>query len=136
MEYTGTVSDFDICALPKSRPQAHPKNSTRTTPRPMQLIYTDLMGPFASPAKGGYRYISKFTDDYSRMKEVYLLRNKSEATESLHQYNMAVAVPLGLRTEIVRCNKGGKNIVKEFKTLYRRQRRVHRDQHVTAERGI
>ena len=51
------------------------------------------------------------------MKEVYLLRNKSEAAESLHQYNMTVAVPLGLRIEIVRCDKGGEYIGKEFKTL-------------------
>ena len=51
------------------------------------------------------------------MKEIYLLRNKSEAIESLHQYNMTVAVPLGLRIEIVRCDKGGEYIGKEVKTL-------------------
>ena len=139
VEYTGTVSDCDICALSKSRQQAHPKKSTRTTTRPMQIIYTDLMGPFTPPAKGGYRYASKFTDDYSSMKDVYLLRNKSEAAESLHQYNMTVAVPLRLRIEIVRRDKGGEYVGKEFKTLCRQrqhQRRVHRDQHTTAERGI
>ena len=76
VEYTGTVSDCDLFALSKSRQQAHPKESTRTTTRPMQLIYTDLMRSFTPPAKGGYRYVSKFTDGYSRMKEVYLLRNK------------------------------------------------------------
>ena len=75
------------------------------------------MGTFTPPAKGGYRYVSKFTDDHSRIKEVYLLRNKSEAAESLHQYNMIVAVPLGLRIEIVSCDKGGEYIGKEFKTL-------------------
>ena len=89
----------------------------RAHPETMQLIYTDLMRPFTPPAKGGYRYVSKFTDDYPRMKEVYLLRNKSEAAESLDQYNMTVAVPLGLRIEIVRCDKGGEYIGKEFKTL-------------------
>ena len=52
------------------------------------------------------------------MKEVYLLRNKSKAAESLHQYNMTVAVPLGLRIETVRCDKGGEYIGKEFKTLF------------------
>ena len=83
----------------------------------MQPIYTDLMGPFTPPVKGGYRYVSKFTDDYSRMKEVYLPRNMSEAAESLHQYNTTVAVPLELRIEIVRCDKGGEYIGKEFKTL-------------------
>ena len=51
------------------------------------------------------------------MKEVYLLRNKSEVAESLHQYNMTVAVPLGLHIETVRCEKGGEYIGKEFKTL-------------------
>ena len=117
VKYTETVSDCDICALSKSRQHAHSKKSTRTTARPMELIYTDLMGPFTPPAKGGYRYVSKFTDEYSRMKEVSLLRNKSEAAESLHQYNMTVAVPLGLRIEIVRCDKGGEYIGKEFKTL-------------------
>ena len=117
VEYTGTVSDSDICALSKSRQQAHPKKSTRTTTRPMQLIYTDLMRSFTPPAKGEYRYVSTFTDDHSRMKEVYLLRNKSEAAESLHQCNMTVAVPLGLRIETVRCDKSGEYIEKEFKTL-------------------
>ena len=117
VEYTGTVSDCDICVLSMSRQQAHPKKSTRTTTRPIQLIYTNLIGPFTPPAKGRYRYVSKFTNDYSRMKEVHLLRNKFEAAELLHQYNMTVAVPLGLRIEIVRCDKGGEYIGKELKTL-------------------
>ena len=117
MEYAGTVSECNICALSKSRQQVHSEKSTRTTTRPMQLIYTDLMGPFTPPAKGGYRYVSKFTDDSLRTKEVYLLRNKSEAAKSLHQYNMTMAVPLGLRIETVRCGKGSEYIGKEFKTL-------------------
>ncbi|CAN0430209.1 unnamed protein product [Ascophyllum nodosum] len=50
VEYTGTVSDCDICALSKSRQQALPKKSARTTTRPMQLVDTDLMGPFTPPA--------------------------------------------------------------------------------------
>ena len=62
------------------------------------------------PAKGEYRYVSKFSDDYSCMKEIYLLRNKYEAGESLHQYDMTVAVPLVLRIEIVRCDIRGEYI--------------------------
>ena len=51
VECTGAVSDCDICALSKSRQQAHPKKSTRTTTGPMQFIYTDFMGPFTPSAK-------------------------------------------------------------------------------------
>ena len=64
VEYTGTISGCDICSVTKSKQQAHPKKSTRETTRPMQLVYTDLMGPFTPAAKGGYRFVSKFADDY------------------------------------------------------------------------
>ena len=117
VEYTGTTSGCDICSVTKSKQQAHPKKSTRKTTRPMQLVYTDLMGPFTPAAKGGYRFVSKFTDDYSRMKEIFLLKNKTEAAESLHQYNMTVAAPLGLRIENLRCDKGGEYTGQEFRTL-------------------
>ena len=117
VEYTGTISGCDICSVTKSKQQAHPKKSTRKTTRPMQLVYTDLMGPFTPAAKGGYRFVSKFTDDYSRMKEIFLLKNNTEAAESLHQYNMTVAAPLGLRIENLRCAKGGEYTGQEFRTL-------------------
>ena len=117
VEYTGTISGCDICSVTKSKQQAHPKKSTRKTTRPMQLVYTDLMGPFTPAAKGGYRFVSKFTNDYSRMKEIFLLKNKTEAAESLHQYNMTVAAPLGLRIENLRCDKGGEYTGQEFRTL-------------------
>ena len=117
VEYTGTISGCDICSVTKSKQQAHPKKSTRKTTRPMQLVYTDLMGPFTPAAKGGYRFVSKFTDDYSRIEEIFLLKNKTEAAESLHQYNMTVAAPLGLRIENLRCDKGGEYTGQEFRTL-------------------
>ena len=117
VEYTGTISGCDICSVTKSKQQAHPKKSTRKTTRPMQLVYTDLMGPFTPAVKGGYRFVSKFTDDYSRMKEIFLLKNKTEAAESLHHYNMTVAAPLGLRIENLRCDKGGEYTGQEFRTL-------------------
>ena len=46
-----------------------------------------------------------------------MLKNKTEAAESLHQYNMTVAAPLGLRIENLRCDKGGEYTGQEFRTL-------------------
>ena len=117
VEYTGTISGCDICSVSQNKQQAHPKKSTQKTTRPMRLVYTDLMGPFTPAAKGGYRFVSKLTDDYSRMKEIFLLKNKTEAAESLHQYNMTVAAPLGLRIENLRCDKGGEYTGQELRTL-------------------
>ncbi|CAN0374371.1 unnamed protein product, partial [Laminaria digitata] len=74
VNYTGTVSVCNICAWGKSQQKAQPKTTKHKTDGPMELVYTDLMGPITPAAKGGYTYISKFTDDFSRMKEIFLLK--------------------------------------------------------------
>ena len=117
VEYTDTVSDCDICAVRKSIQKAHPKKTNHKTEGPMELVYTDLMGPITPAARGEYKYVSKFTDDFSRMKEIFLLKSKNEAVDSLHLYNKTVAVPLGLRIQRLRCDKGGEYISHELKTL-------------------
>ena len=45
VDYTGTVSGCDISPSSKSRQKAHPKETLHTTTGPMELVYTDLMGP-------------------------------------------------------------------------------------------
>ncbi|CAB1109818.1 unnamed protein product [Ectocarpus sp. CCAP 1310/34] len=76
------------------------------------------MGEITPPAKGGFRYVSKFTDAPTRMKEIYLLNAKSESARALYAYYMHVAAPLGRRIEIIRCNRGGENVGSEV-TTYR-----------------
>ena len=49
------------------------------------------------------------------MKEVYLLRKKSDTTEAVHTYNMCVAAAGGYRIETIRCDKGGENTGSEFR---------------------
>ena len=73
----------------------------------MELVYTNLMGPITPAARGGYKYVAKFTDDYSRMKEIFLLKTKQDTAESIHLHNMTVATPLGLRIQRLRSDGGG-----------------------------
>ena len=76
------------------------------------------MGPVNPPAKykgGSFPYACKITDDYTKMKEVYLLRKKSDTTEAVHTYNMCVAAAGGYRIETIRCDKGGENTGSEFR---------------------
>ncbi|CAN0447514.1 unnamed protein product, partial [Pylaiella littoralis] len=73
IEYADSMSACDICALSKSRQQAHPKTAENKTTGPMDLVGTDLMGPFSPPAKGGFRFAAKYTDYHTHMKEVFLL---------------------------------------------------------------
>ena len=71
----------------------------------MELVYTDL-GPIKRAAKGGNVYVSKFTDNFTRMKEILRLKSQGQAVDSLRVYSQAVAAPLGLRIQRVRADKG------------------------------
>ena len=119
VEYQDKPSPCDVCEIAKHKQTSHPKNTTRELSRPGQLVYIDNMGPIQPPARskgGSFSYVCKFTDGYSRMKEVFLLRHKTETTEALHAYNMQVAAAGGYRIEIIRCDKGGENTGEEFRT--------------------
>lgn len=62
------------------------------------------MGRITPAAKGGYTYVAKFTDDYTRIKDIFLHKSKAKAIDSLHLYNKNVAVPLGLRIQCLRAD--------------------------------
>ena len=40
---------------------------------PLELVHSDVCGPFATQARGGYEYYVTFIDDYSRYGYVYLM---------------------------------------------------------------
>ena len=117
VEFTGAMSPCDICAMGKSQQKAHPKKTEHDISGPMELVYTDLMGPIKPAAIGGFLYVSKFTDHFSRMKEIFLLKTKADAVDSLHLYNKTVSVPLGLRVQRLRTDKGGEYTGEVFRKL-------------------
>ena len=66
--YTGTVSGYDICLSSKNRQKAYPEQELAHIP--MELVYTNLMGPIAPAARAGHDHAATITDDCSRMKEI------------------------------------------------------------------
>ena len=101
------MSPCDVCAFRKSKQQRHPKTTIHTTDRPFKLVYIDLLGPVSPPALGGFCYVSKFTDQHSKWKEVFPIKEKSDAISSLQQCVQTVIIPPGLRTDRLRTDRGG-----------------------------
>ena len=56
----------------------------------LELIYTDVCGPFRIAARGGYHYFIIFTDDFNRYDYVYLIRHKSESFEKFKEFKNEV----------------------------------------------
>src|SRR5689334_23079082 len=69
----------EICIISKMTKRPFPKSTRRAT-KPMELVHTDICGPFRTPTKeGGCVYVITFIDDFTRMTKAYLMKNKSEA---------------------------------------------------------
>lgn len=73
MEYCGTFSPCDICSVEKSKQRNHPKRADHGVEAPLTLVFTDLMDPISPPTIGGHKDVSKFSDEFTKWKEVYLI---------------------------------------------------------------
>ena len=74
---------------------------------PLGLIHSDVCGPFATQARGGYEYYVTFIDDYSRYEYVYLIRRKLEAFEKFKEFHAETEKQLGKNLKVLRSDRGG-----------------------------
>ncbi|KAJ9566458.1 hypothetical protein OSB04_002424 [Centaurea solstitialis] len=80
----------------------------------LEIIHTDVCGPFSHVARGGYRYFITFTDDFSRYGYVYMMRHKSETFEKFKEYQNEVQNLLDKRIKFLRSDRGGEYLSDEF----------------------
>ena len=119
VEFGGPVPDCGICAVGKSHQLAHPKTANNKVERAFQLVMTDLMGPMLPEALGGFKYVCKISDEYTRWTEIYLLKTKDGTLHAFQSYVQSTVIPGGVRVERVRADKGGEFIGNEFKSYCR-----------------
>ena len=82
------------------------KGATRST-QLLEIIYTDICGPFDTPSFGGEKYFITFIDDFSCYGYVYLLNEKSQAVNALEVFVKEVERQLDRKVKIVRSDRGG-----------------------------
>ncbi|KAJ9561984.1 hypothetical protein OSB04_007144 [Centaurea solstitialis] len=80
----------------------------------LEIVHTDVCGPFSHGARGGYRYFITFTDDFSRYGYVYLMRHKSESFEKFREYHNEVQNQLDRKIKFLRSDRGGEYLSQEF----------------------
>ena len=132
----GTVTDDDrgprAEAAARRRPTPKTSSSPRAT-RPYHTICSDV-AVMDTPTFNGERYAIGFTDEYTRMSAVYLMRHKSQALEKFKKFivDMQTAcrrhgVP-DSHTKIVkfRSDLGGEFVNKRFKSYLRKLRITHK----------
>ena len=86
VSFDGPVPDCDVCAVSKSHQLAHPKTVDHKVKLPFQHIFADLMGPLTPEALGGYKYITKISDEHIKWTETSLLKFKHDTLTSFQEF--------------------------------------------------
>ena len=56
----------------------------------LELIHTDICGPFPTPSWNGQQYFIPFIDDYSRYDYLYLIHEKSQSLDVFKNFKAEV----------------------------------------------
>ncbi|KAK7276201.1 hypothetical protein RIF29_17337 [Crotalaria pallida] len=73
----------------------------------LELIHTDICGPFPTASWNGQQYFISFIDDYSRYGYLYLLHEKSQSLDVFKSFKAEVENQLNKRIKAVRYDRGG-----------------------------
>ena len=108
----------EVCPLSKQVVHRNREPDERAT-APLQFVHSDLAGPINPIAKGGFRYIINFVDDYTGATFVYFLKAKSDAVHALKKFLSDIA-PYGTVGHIIsrfRSDNGGEFVGKQFEQV-------------------
>lgn len=108
------------CCLEGKLPRtAFPKKAEKRTTEVLELVHTDLCGPFRNVTPGGKKYFMTLIDDFSRYTVVYLLARKSEAVAKIKEFVRMVEQQFGRKPRTIRSDNGGEYCTKELDDFYR-----------------
>jgi hypothetical protein len=89
------------CVLGKHPQEKFDKGKTQRDSAPLDLIHSDLMGPFSHPSIRKMRFVLIFVDDFSRFTWSYYLRKKSEVFQHLKDFKALVETQYGKKIKVL-----------------------------------
>lgn len=108
----------ESCLLGKMTRQPFNKKGHRAT-KPLELVHTDVCGPISPTTWDGYNYFLTFTDDFTHMVIVYLLKNKSEVLNKLKEYYNYATQHFNGNLLKLRSDNGGEYVSHELQEFCR-----------------
>ena len=73
----------------------------------LDLVHTDVCGPFSTKSAGGSKYFVTFIDDYSRKRALFPLADKRDVFDALCEFEVMVTTQTGQRIKAIRSDCGG-----------------------------
>lgn len=109
----------------KQHRQGFEAGKTRRARRLLEIVHSDIAGPFDIPSLGGNRYYVTSIDDFSRKSWIYLLKTKSEPFDKFIEFKAMVEKQSRHFIKILRTNRGGEYTSKLFESFCKKHRIIH-----------
>lgn len=128
----GTINDFAVsnrkvcvtCIQGKQTrlPFKHEGNRASQL---LELVHSDVCGPFSVNSFSGKRYFVTFVDDFSRKLFVYAMKQKSEVFEHFLRFKNMVEKQTGQKLKFFRSDNGTEFCNHNFKSFFEKHGIVH-----------
>jgi transposase InsO family protein len=106
------------CVLGKHPQEKFDKGKTRRASFPLDLIHSDLMGPFPHPSINKSRYVLIFFYDFSWFTWIYFLKEKPEVFQHLKDFKALVETQSGKKIKVLQTDNGGEYVNHEIQNTF------------------
>ncbi|CAL8156129.1 unnamed protein product [Prunus armeniaca] len=110
----------EVCILAKSHRASFPSSKNKSL-LPFELVHLDVWGPSPVNIVLGVKWFVTFIDDCTRMKWVYLLKNKSNVSAIIRSFSQMVAVQYSSVIKVLRTDNRGEYVNSELSNFFRDQ---------------
>ncbi|CAB3257953.1 unnamed protein product [Arctia plantaginis] len=105
LEGNKRIEQCEICI--KAKQTRLPFTSERKrAEHPLQIIHTDICGPFDKLTHNGNRYFITILDDYSHITKTYLMKHKNETFTLIKEYIEEKEREKNEKVSCIRCDNG------------------------------
>ena len=93
------IGTCETCAMGKQASQPIPKKVENKAKEALELVYSDVLGPFEVASLNGSKYAVSFIDEYTKYAVVKYMSNKSQLLDKFKEYVAENGTPRTLRTD-------------------------------------
>ena len=87
------------CAMGKQASQPVPKKAEHKARKALELVYSDILGPFEVASLSGSKYAVTFIDEYTKYAVVKYMTHKSQVLDKFKEYVAENGTPRTLRSD-------------------------------------
>ena len=109
---------YEGCVLGKHPQEKFDKGKSQQAFSPLDLIHSDLMGPFPHPSINKARFVLIFVDVFSRFTWIYFLRQKFEVFQHLKDFKSLVETQSRKKIKFLQIDNGGEYVNHEIHNIF------------------